>query len=134
MAEPLTPGARKAIEKAMAGIVKERQRFVRRVVGDAEAAGELAEEPYKLELIGLKGAAASTEGASVEVGAGELTIYDNVRRDGSVAWKDLCRGPHVPHTGYLGNGWALTRSSAAYWRGDQRNAQLQRLYGTAWAS
>lgn len=134
VAEPLTPEALKAIEKVMAGIVKERQRFVRRVVGDAEAAAELAEEPYKLELIGLKGAAASTEGASVEVGAGELTIYDNVRRDGSVAWKDLCRGPHVPHTGYLGNGWALTRSSAAYWRGDQRNAQLQRLYGTAWAS
>jgi len=134
IAEPLTPEDLKAIEKVMAGIVKERQRFVRRVVTDAEAAAELASEPYKLELIGLKGAAASTEGASVEVGAGELTIYDNVRRDGSVAWKDLCRGPHVPHTGYLGNGWALTRSSAAYWRGDQRNQQLQRVYGTAWAS
>jgi threonyl-tRNA synthetase len=134
IAEPLTPEDLKAIEKEMAGIVKERQRFVRRVVTDAEAAAELASEPYKLELIGLKGAAASTEGASVEVGAGELTIYDNVRRDGSVAWKDLCRGPHVPHTGYLGNGWALTRSSAAYWRGDQRNQQLQRVYGTAWAN
>ena len=134
IAQPLTPEDLKAIEKEMARIVKERQRFVRRVVTDAEAAAELADEPYKLELIGLKGSAGSTEGASVEVGAGELTIYDNVRRDDTVAWKDLCRGPHVPHTGYLGNGWALTRSSAAYWRGDQRNQQLQRVYGTAWAS
>jgi threonyl-tRNA synthetase len=134
VAHPLTPEDLKAVEKEMSGIVKERQRFVRRAVSDVDAATELAAEPYKLELIGLKGSAASTEGASVEVGAGELTIYDNVRRDGSVAWKDLCRGPHVPHTGYLGNGWAITRSSAAYWRGDQRNPQLQRVYGTAWAS
>ncbi|HRA07094.1 MAG TPA: threonine--tRNA ligase [Propionicimonas sp.] len=134
VATPFTPEDLKAIEKAMGGIVKERQQFVRRPVSDADAGVELASEPYKLELIGLKGSAASTEGASVEVGAGELTIYDNVRRDGAVAWKDLCRGPHVPHTGYLGNAWALTRSSAAYWRGDQRNDQLQRLYGTAWAS
>ena len=132
--DPLTPEDLGAIEKAMGRIVKERQRFVRRAVTDDGARAELAAEPFKLELIGLKGAASDTEGASVEVGAGELTIYDNVRRDGSVAWKDLCRGPHVPHTGYLGNGWALTRTSAAYWRGDQRNAQLQRLYGTAWAS
>ena len=131
---PFTPDDLKAIEKAMVGIVKERQQFVRRPISDEAAAAELASEPYKLELIGLKGAAANTEGASIEVGAGELTIYDNVRRDGAVAWKDLCRGPHVPHTGYLGNGWALTRSSAAYWRGDQRNDQLQRVYGTAWAS
>ncbi|MFZ0530995.1 MAG: threonine--tRNA ligase [Propionicimonas sp.] len=133
LADPLTPDDLKAIEKAMSGIVRERQRFVRRAVSDQAAAVELAEEPYKLELIGLKGAAASTEGASVEVGAGELTIYDNVRRDGSVAWKDLCRGPHVPDTSYL-RAYGLTRSSAAYWRGDQRNDQLQRLYGTAWAT
>ncbi len=129
---PLTPEDYKAIEKAMGRIIKERQTFVRRVVTDEEARTELAAEPYKLELIGLKGNSDSAEGASVEVGAGELTIYDNIRRDGSVPWKDLCRGPHVPHTGYLGNGWAITRSSAAYWRGDQANAQLQRLYGTAW--
>ncbi|HRA77014.1 MAG TPA: threonine--tRNA ligase, partial [Propionicimonas sp.] len=128
---PFTPEDYKAIEKSMGSIVKERQRFVRRVVTDAEARDELAGEPYKLELIGLKGNSDAAEGASVEVGAGELTIYDNVRRDGSVAWKDLCRGPHVPHTGYL-RAFAITRSSAAYWRGDQRNAQLQRLYGTAW--
>ncbi|MDN5570820.1 MAG: threonine--tRNA ligase [Propionibacteriaceae bacterium] len=132
--EPLTPEDLSAIEKVMGRIVKERQRFVRRVVSDEDARAELASEPFKLELVGLKGAASDTEGASVEVGAGELTIYDNVRRGDEVAWKDLCRGPHVPHTGYLGNGWALTRTSAAYWRGDQRNAQLQRLYGTAWAS
>ena len=134
VATPFTPEDLKAIEKEMGSIVKERQQFVRRAVSDTDAAAELASEPYKLELIGLKGSASATEGASVEVGAGELTIYDNVRRDGAVAWKDLCRGPHVPHTGYLGNGYALTRSSAAYWRGDQANAQLQRLYGTAWAS
>jgi threonyl-tRNA synthetase len=117
----------------MRRIVKERQRFVRRVVTDDEARTELAAEPYKLELIGLKGAANAEDGSAVEVGAGELTIYDNVRRTGEVAWKDLCRGPHVPHTGYI-KAFALTRSSAAYWRGDQANASLQRLYGTAWAT
>ena len=132
LTEPLTPEDLAAVEKDMGRIVKERQRFVRRAVGDDEAREELGSEPFKVELIGLKGNNADAEGASVEVGAGELTIYDNVRRDGSTAWKDLCRGPHVPHTGYLGNGWALTRTSAAYWRGDQANAQLQRLYGTAW--
>ena len=131
---PLTPEDLKAIEKRMGQIVKERQRFVRRAVTDEEARAELADEPFKLELITDKGSASDDDGSSVEVGAGELTIYDNVRRDGSVAWKDLCRGPHVPHTGYLGNGWGLTRSSAAYWRGDQRNAGLQRVYGTAWPS
>ena len=132
--EPLTPEDLKAIEKRMGQIVKERQRFVRRVVTDDEARDELAAEPFKLELITDKGKASDDDGSSVEVGAGELTIYDNVRRDGSVAWKDLCRGPHVPHTGYLGNGWGLTRSSAAYWRGDQSKAGLQRVYGTAWPS
>ncbi len=132
--EALTPEDLKAIEKKMGQIVKEKQRFVRRPVSDAEAREELAGEPFKLELITDKGHSSDEDGSSVEVGAGELTIYDNVRRDGSVAWKDLCRGPHVPHTGYLGNGWALTRSSAAYWRGDQRNQALQRVYGTAWPS
>ena len=130
---PLAPEDLKAIEKRMTQIIKERQRFVRRVVSDDEAREELAGEPFKLELIGLKSSASDEDGSSVEVGAGELTIYDNVRRDGSVAWKDLCRGPHLPHTGYI-DAMALTRSSAAYWRGDQRNASLQRVYGTAWAS
>jgi threonyl-tRNA synthetase len=105
------------------------------VVSDDEARAELADEPYKLELIGLKGSTSDgpneADGSSVEVGAGDLTIYDNLDRTGAVAWKDLCRGPHVPHTGYL-KAYALTRSSAAYWRGDQANDQLQRLYGTAW--
>ena len=133
VAEPFTPEDLKALEKQMQRIAKERQRFVRRVVTDEEARQELAGEPYKVELIGLKGQASADDGSAVEVGAGELTIYDNVRRNGEVAWKDLCRGPHVPHTGYL-KAFALTRSSAAYWRGDQNNASLQRLYGTAWAT
>src|SRR5690606_29309933 len=100
---------------------------------DDEARAELAAEPYKLELIADKGSAGSDDGSSVEVGAGDLTIYDNLRRDDSVAWKDLCRGPHVPHTGYI-PAVALMRTSAAYWRGNQANQQLQRLYGTAWPS
>ena len=130
---PLTPEDLKAIEKRMGQIVREKQRFVRREVSDEEAREELAAEPFKLELIADKGGASAADGSSVEVGEGQLTIYDNVRRDGSVAWRDLCRGPHVPHTGYL-QAFALTKSSAAYWRGDQRNAGLQRVYGTAWAT
>ena len=131
--DPLTPEDLKAIEKTMVKIIKERQKFVRRVVTQDEALIEEAAEPYKLELISDKAEASSEEGASVEVGGVELTIYDNVRRDGSVAWKDLCRGPHVPHTGYI-TAVALTKTSAAYWRGNQQNDTLQRVYGTAWAS
>ncbi|MCL1900284.1 MAG: threonine--tRNA ligase, partial [Promicromonosporaceae bacterium] len=101
---------------------------------------ELADEPYKLELIGLKGhddgAGPATEGAGVEVGGPELTIYENVRGAGrdseKVVWKDLCRGPHLPNTRLIGQGTQLTKSSAAYWRGDQANQQLQRVYGTSW--
>lgn len=119
----------------MQRIVKEGQTFQRRVVTDDEARAELADEPYKLELIGLKGGASDdTEGADVEVGGAELTIYDNLRRNGDLAWKDLCRGPHVPTTKLLGNGFQLMRSAAAYWRGSEKNPQLQRIYGTAWAS
>ncbi len=136
VATPFTPEDLAALEKVMARIVREGQTFRRRVVTDEEARSELAAEPYKLELIGLKGAgadaAAAAEGAGAEVGAGDLTIYDNVRRDGSVAWKDLCRGPHVPSTRVLGNGFGLRRSAAAYWRGSEKNPQLQRVYGTAW--
>jgi threonyl-tRNA synthetase len=138
---PFTPEDLKALSAAMQRIVKEGQTFRRRVVTEDEARAELADEPYKLELIGLKGSAGdadalegAAEGASAEVGGGELTIYDNLRRDGSVAWKDLCRGPHVPTTRLLGNGFQLTRSAAAYWRGSERNPQLQRIYGTAWPS
>ena len=139
--DPFTPEDLRALEKVMQRIVKEGQTFSRRVVTEDEARAELAAEPYKLELIGLKGAggddvAAAVEGAEAEVGAGELTIYDNHRRtrDGSVelAWRDLCRGPHVPTTKVLGNAFQLTRSAAAYWRGSERNPQLQRVYGTAW--
>ncbi|MGV9193053.1 threonine--tRNA ligase [Microbacterium sp. MC2] len=133
--EPFTPEDLKAIKKEMERIVREGQRFVRRVVTDDEARAELADEPFKLELIGLKGGTKeAAEGASVEVGAGELTIYDNVTRDGETAWKDLCRGPHVPSTRLVGNGWDLTRIAGAYWRGSEKNPQLQRIYGTAWPS
>ncbi|HWT32350.1 MAG TPA: threonine--tRNA ligase [Microbacterium sp.] len=130
---PFTPDDLKAIEKEMQRIVRDGQRFIRRVVTDDEARAELADEPFKLELIGLKGGhKEAAEGASVEVGAGELTIYDNVTRDGEVAWKDLCRGPHLPSTRLIGNGWALMRIAGAYWRGSEKNPQLQRIYGTAW--
>jgi threonyl-tRNA synthetase len=132
---PFTPEDLKAIDKEMQRIIREGQRFVRRVVSDDEARAELVDEPFKLELIGLKGGGAEkTEGASVEVGAGELTIYDNVDRDGQTVWKDLCRGPHLPNTRMIGNGWALQRIAGAYWRGSEKNPQLQRIYGTAWPS
>jgi threonyl-tRNA synthetase len=131
---PFTPEDLKALEKVMQRIVNEGQTFRRREVSDADAAQELVDEPFKLELIGLKGRGAedAAEGASVEVGGSQLTIYDNVRRDGTVAWGDLCRGPHVPTTKVLGNAFTLMRSAAAYWRGSEQNPQLQRVYGTAW--
>jgi len=130
---PFTPDDLKALEKAMQRIINEGQTFRRRVVTDDAARAELADEPYKCELIGLKGGAAeAAEGADVEVGAGELTIYDNIRRDGERVWGDLCRGPHVPTTKVLGNAFKLMRSAAAYWRGSEKNPQLQRVYGTAW--
>ena len=136
VAEPFTPEDLKALEKAMQRIINEGQTFVRREIDDADALEELADEPYKCELIGLKGGSAedAAEGASVEVGGAQLTIYDNVRRDGSVAWGDLCRGPHVPSTKVLGNAYKIMRSAAAYWRGSEKNPQLQRIYGTAWPS
>ncbi|WP_250445805.1 threonine--tRNA ligase [Actinotalea sp. C106] len=130
---PFTPEDLKALEKTMQRIVKEGQTFRRREVSEDEARAELAAEPYKLELIGLKGTAEEAgEGASVEVGLGSLTIYQNLRRDGTVAWQDLCRGPHLPSTRLIANGFQLTRSAAAYWRGSEKNPQLQRVYGTAW--
>ncbi|WP_418276741.1 threonine--tRNA ligase [Isoptericola jiangsuensis] len=135
---PFTPEDLKALDKAMQRIVREDQTFRRRVVTEDEARAELAAEPYKLELIGLKGGASEEDGSSVEVGGGELTIYDNVRGAGreseTVAWKDLCRGPHLPSTRLIGNGVQLMRSAAAYWRGSEKNPQLQRVYGTAWPS
>ena len=132
--EPFTPDDLQRIEKRMQQIIKEAQTFSRRPVSDDDARAELADEPYKLELIGLKGGAAdAAEGAEAEVGGGQLTIYDNHRRDGSLAWKDLCRGPHVPHTRSI-PAFKLMRSAAAYWRGSEKNPQLQRIYGTAWES
>ena len=130
--DAVTPELLRDIEKRMKRIVKEGQRFVRRDITEDEGRVELADQPYKLELITTKGAGA--EGASVEVGQGGLTMYDNVRRDGTVAWSDLCRGPHLPSTKLIGNGFALTKASAAYWKGDQSGDSLQRIYGTAWAS
>ena len=131
---PFVPEDLEKIESRMRKIIKENQRFSRRPVSDDDARAELADEPYKLELIGLKGSAAdAAEGASAEVGAGELTIYDNINRKGEVAWKDLCRGPHVPTTKRI-PAFKLMRSAAAYWRGNEKNKQLQRIYGTAWES
>jgi threonyl-tRNA synthetase len=137
VADPFTPEDLKALEKVMSRIVKEGQTFRRVEVTDDEARALAADEPYKLELIGLKSTADTAgEGASVEVGQGGLTYYQNVRGAGreteTVVWQDLCRGPHLPSTRLLGNGFQLTRSAAAYWRGSERNPQLQRVYGTAW--
>ena len=133
---PFVPEDLAAIETRMRKIIKDGQRFSRRVTTDADAINELSHEPYKIELIGLKGGAGvedAAEGAGVEVGAGELTIYDNIDRRGETAWSDLCRGPHLPTTKRI-PAFKLMRSAAAYWRGDEKNKQLQRLYGTAWPS
>ena len=132
VAEPFVPEDLEKIETRMRKIIKEGQKFDRREISDDAARKELADEPYKLELIGLKSKAGdAAEGASVEVGEGGLTIYDNLKRDGSVAWGDLCRGPHLPTTKRI-PAFKLMRSAAAYWRGDEKNKQLQRIYGTAW--
>ncbi|WP_432092506.1 threonine--tRNA ligase [Streptomyces sp. bgisy100] len=133
--QPFQPDDLKRVEKKMQEIVKRGQRFARRAVSDDAAREELAEEPYKLELIGLKGSAAeAAEGASAEVGAGELTMYDNLDpKTGDLCWKDLCRGPHLPTTRFV-PAFKLMRSAAAYWRGSEKNKQLQRIYGTAWPS
>jgi len=144
--EPFSPADLKAIEQRMRQIVKQGQRFARRAVSDDQARAELADEPYKLELIDLKGGTSdSPPGApvapsevsveeAVEVGAGQLTIYDNLDpASGEVRWKDLCRGPHLPTTRDI-PAFKLMRSSGAYWRGSERNPQLQRIYGTAWES
>ncbi len=128
---PFTPEDLRALEKQMQKIIQSGQRFVRRVTSDDSARVELSAEPYKLELIGLKGGDVG-EGAA-EVGAGDLTIYDNIDpASGETKWKDLCRGPHLPNTRMIGQAFSLTRVAAAYWRGNEKNKQLQRIYGTAW--
>ncbi|MFJ9517047.1 threonine--tRNA ligase [Kitasatospora sp. NPDC101801] len=131
--KPFHPDDLKAIEKKMQEIIKRGQKFSRRVVTDEAATAELAAEPYKLELIGLKGSAASAgEGADVEVGGAELTIYDNLdAKSGEHCWGDLCRGPHLPSTRHI-PAFKLMRNAAAYWRGSEKNPMLQRIYGTAW--
>ena len=133
--KPFTPEDLRALEKEMDRIIRSGQRFMRRVTNDEAATAELSNEPYKLELIGLKSGTQDVGEAAAEVGAGELTIYDNydVKAE-QVVWKDLCRGPHLPNTRMIGNGYALTRVAAAYWRGNENNKQLQRIYGTAWPS
>ncbi len=133
--KPFTPEDLCALEIEMDRIIRSGQRFMRRVTKDESATAELSNEPYKLELIGLKSGTQDVGEASAEVGAGELTIYDNydVKAE-QVVWKDLCRGPHLPNTRMIGNGYALTRVAAAYWRGNENNKQLQRIYGTAWPS
>jgi threonyl-tRNA synthetase len=128
---PFNPDDLEKIESVMRKIVKEGQRFKRRVTTEADALKELAHEPYKCELIGIKGGA--TDETSVEVGGTELTIYDNLGRDGQPVWSDLCRGPHLPSTKHI-PAFKLMRSAAAYWRGSEKNPMLQRIYGTAWPS
>jgi threonyl-tRNA synthetase len=136
---PFTPEDLTALEKKMTEIVRAGQNFARREISDADARAELASEPYKLELIGLKGGAGSdvgeaVQGADVEVGGAQLTMYDNLdARTGDRVWTDLCRGPHLPRTSTI-PAFSLTRSAAAYWRGSEKNPQLQRIYGTAWES
>ena len=135
--EPFKPEDLEKVESRMRKIIKEGQKFDRRDISDDAAREELAHEPYKLELIGLKSTASTAslegeaEGASVEVGEGGLTMYDNLKRDGSVVWTDLCRGPHLPTTKRI-PAFKVMRSAAAYWRGNEKNKQLQRIYGTAW--
>jgi threonyl-tRNA synthetase len=129
--QPFNPDDLEKIESAMRKIVKDGQRFKRRVTSESEALKELAHEPYKCELIGIKGG--GTDETNVEVGGTELTIYDNLGRDGQPVWSDLCRGPHLPSTRHI-PAFKLMRSAAAYWRGSEKNPMLQRIYGTAWPS
>ncbi|MGQ0838174.1 threonine--tRNA ligase [Actinokineospora sp.] len=130
---PFTPDDLRALEKRMKQIIKGAQRFSRRVLESTDAAkAELAAEPFKLELVDIKSDVDTSE--VMEVGGGELTVYDNLDpRTGATVWGDLCRGPHVPTTKHI-PAFRLMRSAAAYWRGDQNNQQLQRVYGTAWES
>lgn len=130
--KPFNPDDLEKLESSMRKIIKAGQRFRRRVVSDKDALAELANEPFKCELIGLKSTATDDE-SSVEVGAGELTIYDNLGRDGQPVWSDLCRGPHLPSTKHI-PAFKLMRTAAAYWRGSEKNPMLQRIYGTAWPS
>ncbi len=131
--KPFTPDDLKQIEQRMKRIIKSSQSFRRRVVTEEEARMEEADQPYKLELIGAKEAEINSEEATEVATGGELTMYDNLDREGNTVWKDLCRGPHLPNTRYI-RSFKLMRTAAAYWRGDEKNPMLQRIYGTAWAN
>ena len=131
--KPFTPDDLKQIEQRMKRIIKSSQSFRRRVVTEEEARKEEADQPYKLELIGAKEAEINSEEATEVATSGELTMYDNLDREGNTVWKDLCRGPHLPNTRYI-RCFKLMRTAAAYWRGDEKNPMLQRIYGTAWAN
>ena len=131
---PFNPEDLEKLESAMRKIIKEGQRFRRRVTTESDALKELAHEPYKCELIGIKSNPEDgSDESSVEVGGAELTIYDNLGRDGQPVWSDLCRGPHLPSTKHI-PAFKLMRTAAAYWRGSEKNPMLQRIYGTAWPS
>ncbi len=131
---PFNPDDLEKLESAMRKIIKDGQRFRRRVTNETDALKELAHEPYKCELIGIKASPEdSADESSVEVGGSELTIYDNLGRDGQPVWSDLCRGPHLPSTKHI-PAFKLMRTAAAYWRGSEKNPMLQRIYGTAWPS
>ncbi|WP_370469021.1 threonine--tRNA ligase [Amycolatopsis sp. YIM 10] len=131
--KPFTPEDLQALEKRMKQIIKGSQQFSRRVLESVEAAkAELADEPFKLELVDIKSDVDTSE--VMEVGGGELTVYDNLDpRTKERVWGDLCRGPHIPTTKHI-PAFKLTRVAAAYWRGNEKNPQLQRIYGTAWES
>jgi threonyl-tRNA synthetase len=129
--KPFQPEDLTKLEKRMQEIVKAGQTFHRREYSSLdEAKAELHAEPFKLELVDIKG---EVDAEAVAVGAGELTHYDNVDKDGKRVWGDLCRGPHLPSTRLI-PAFKLMRSAAAYWRGSEKNPQLQRIYGTAWPS
>lgn len=131
--DPFTPEDLERIEKRMRDLIKSGQRFSRREVSEAEARKLMVDEPYKLELIDIKGSGDVGDGAA-EVGEGSLSVYENLDRNGEVVWRDLCRGPHLPNTKPISKNFKLLRSAAAYWRGNEQNKQLQRIYGTAWPS
>jgi threonyl-tRNA synthetase len=131
--EPFTPEDLERIEKRMKDLIKSGQRFIRREVSEAEARALMQHEPYKLELIDIKGSG-DVGDAAAEVGEGSLSVYENLDRNGQVVWRDLCRGPHLPNTKPIAKNFKLLRSAAAYWRGNEQNKQLQRIYGTAWPS
>ncbi len=117
---PFTPEDLERIEARMDEIIAEDQPFERDMIPIDEAFQVFADQPFKTEIL---------HGVDEEQGAGsdEVSVYRNLD------FVDLCRGPHVPSTARL-KAVKLLRSAGAYWRGDERNPQLQRIYGTAWES